>query len=250
MALRAQFEHCDDVGVFAKLTNTYCLVGTGRSEAFFSIFENEIGDAIPIVHTSIANCQIVGRLVVGNRHGLLVPNNTTEEEMIHLRNSLPDAIRIRRIDERLSALGNVISCNDHMAIAHPDIDKDTEEIVQDVLNVEFFRETVADQQLVGSYCAFNNKGGIVHPKTSKLDLHELSSLLQIPLTLGTVNRGSPLIGPGLIVNDWTAFCGNRTTAIELSVIDHIFKLDPNAIGRDPIDLTTEKGKQSIVEGMS
>jgi hypothetical protein len=40
-----------------------------------------------------------------------------------LRNSLPDAVRIQRIEERLSALGNVIACNDYVALVHPDIDR-------------------------------------------------------------------------------------------------------------------------------
>jgi translation initiation factor 6 (eIF-6) len=36
----------------------------------------------------------------------------------------------------------------------------------------------------------------VHPKTSVEDLEELSSLLQIPLVAGTVNRGSDVLGAG------------------------------------------------------
>ena len=33
-----------------------------------------------------------------------------------------------------------------------------------------------------------------------------------------------MIGTGLVVNDWTSFCGTETTATELSVIDAIYKL--------------------------
>lgn len=35
MALRAEFENSSDIGVFAKLTNTYCLTAIGGSEAFY-----------------------------------------------------------------------------------------------------------------------------------------------------------------------------------------------------------------------
>lgn len=60
---------------------------------------------------------------LGNRHGLLVPNNTTDQELQHIRNCLPDTVRIQRVEERLSALGNVIACNDYVALVHPDLDR-------------------------------------------------------------------------------------------------------------------------------
>lgn len=43
--------------------------------------------------------------------------------MQHLCNSLPDSVKIQRVEERLSALGNVVSCNDYVALVHPDLDR-------------------------------------------------------------------------------------------------------------------------------
>ncbi|WVN89449.1 eukaryotic translation initiation factor 6 [Cryptococcus depauperatus CBS 7841] len=224
MAVRTQFENSTDIGVFSKLTNSYCLTALASSTNFYSVFESELADVIPIVHTTIGGTRIIGRLTAGNRHGLLVPSTTTDQELQHLRNSLPPSVAIQRVEERLSALGNVIACNDYVALVHPDIDRETEEIIADTLKVEVFRQTVAGNVLVGSYCALSNQGGLVHPKTSRSELDELSSLLQVPLVAGTVNRGSDVIGAGLVVNDWCAFTGLDTTATEVSVIEATFRL--------------------------
>lgn len=224
MAVRVQFEGNNEIGVFSKLTNKYCLVAIGGSANFYSVFEGELSDAIPVVYASIGDCRIVGRLCVGNRHGLLVPNTTTDQELQHLRNSLPDTVKIQRVEEKLSALGNVISCNDYVALVHPDLDKETEEILADTLSVEVFKQTVAGNVLVGTYSCFSNRGGLVHPKTKIEDQDELSSLLQVPLVAGTVNRGSDVLSAGMVVNDWCAFCGLDTTSTELSVIESVFKL--------------------------
>jgi len=234
MAIRAQFENSCEIGVFSKLTNSYCLLALGGSD-HYKTFENELADRIPVVYTAVAGIRTIGRLVAGNKKGLLLPNTTTDQELMHLRNSLPDSVTVQRVEEKLSALGNCITCNDYVAVVHPDIDKETEEIIADTLGVEVFRQTIAGNVLVGSYAVISNQGGLVHPRTSVEELDELSTLLQIPLVAGTINRGSEVLGAGLVVNDWAAFCGSDTTATEIAVCESIFKLqdkEPSAIVKE------------------
>lgn len=132
MAIRAMYENSSDVGVFSLLTNAYCLVrrgfqngaavarrrrerlvadacavwvvcgrvhgvqvAVGGSMNFYSVFEAELADHIPVVHASVAGIRPIGRLAVGNRKGLIVPNTTTDQELQHLRNSLPDAVVVQ-----------------------------------------------------------------------------------------------------------------------------------------------------------
>lgn len=83
---------------------------------------------------------------------------------------------------------------------------------------------MANNMLVGTYCVISNNGGLVHPQTTVEQLDELSNLLQVPLCAGTINRGSDVIGAGLVVNDWAAFCGLESTTTEVQVVESIFKL--------------------------
>jgi len=68
MSIRVQFENSNDIGVFSKLTNSYCLVSNAGSENFYSVFEADLGSKIPVIHTSIAGTRTVGRLTAGKIH--------------------------------------------------------------------------------------------------------------------------------------------------------------------------------------
>jgi len=229
MAIRTRFEGSDDIGVFAKITNTYCLVSdagsTGSVWSFAQTFRNELADSkVPVIQTSLANCRIIGRLCAGNSKGLLLPSTATGKEVVELQSQLPEGVVVKVVEEPLSALGNVVAVNDHVALVHPSLDKATQEAIRDTLGVEVFPLTVAGNELVGSYCAFSNHGCLVHPRATAEEMDELSNVLSMPVYPGTVNRGSDLVGAGLVVNDFVAFCGLNTTATEIAIIEKTFNL--------------------------
>jgi len=81
MASRVSFENSSDIGVYSKLTNKYCLVASGGSENFYSVFEDELSALVPVVSLTIGQTKLIGRMTVGNSKGLIIPRDTNEEEI-------------------------------------------------------------------------------------------------------------------------------------------------------------------------
>lgn len=56
-----EFEVCGSLHGYS----SFCLTAVGGSTNFYSVFEGELGDVVPVVHTTIGGTRIVGRLTAG-----------------------------------------------------------------------------------------------------------------------------------------------------------------------------------------
>lgn len=219
---KIDFEKNSQIATFAVLTNTYCLVGPSINRTFYSTFEEVLN--IPIIETNINTIKNIGAMCVGNKYGLIVPETCTDTEFLEIRNSLPENVKLRRVEDRFNAYGNTIICNDHIALVHPDISDETIEIFSDILNVKVLRFSIGDKPLVGTYSAMNNVGMLVHPFTSSEEIDELRNITNLSIIAGSVNKGDDSVGSSILINDYKGFVGTKSTKTEISVMESVFKL--------------------------
>jgi translation initiation factor 6 len=63
-----------------------------------------------------------------------------------------------------------------------------------------------------------NKGLLVHPRVTEEEIAVLEKHFGLPVDVGTVNLGSPLVGSGVLANSHGYFAGLDTTGPELGRI--------------------------------
>lgn len=78
MVIKTRYQSSSEIGVFSLLTNSYCLVGLGGCENFYSSFEEELSEHIPVVHCTVSGTKVIGSMLIGNKNGLLVPSIATD----------------------------------------------------------------------------------------------------------------------------------------------------------------------------
>lgn len=221
MSYIANYEGSSQIGAYARITNNFVIIGKSPSRHFYSTFQHL---DIPIIETTINTIPTVGSLCQANKNGIIVSNSCSDTELMHIRNSAPENVKVVRIEERLNALGNVLLVNDRIGLLHPEVSQETAERITDVLGVEIFRLSLGEETLVGSFGCLNNVGLLVHPNMQKEEMEELSGVLEVNVVAGTINKGQKDVGGGILVNDWVGFVGHKSTVHERMVIEGIFGL--------------------------
>lgn len=116
MTIKISYDSNSDIGTYLKLTNLYCIVPfTLPKKTLFKI-KSELGNDFPIIFSNCLGLKCQGRLIACNSKGIVVPSNTTVEEISLIRNSVPDNIVVRQSTENLTALGNCVVVNDFSAL--------------------------------------------------------------------------------------------------------------------------------------
>ncbi|MCX6676894.1 MAG: translation initiation factor IF-6 [Methanothrix sp.] len=201
------------LGVFARCTEKIVLVPLEVGEADRQVIE--AGLKVPAVRVLAGVGSVLGSLVAANSNGFVVTHHAGNEEIEILR----EHGRVARLPARINAAGNVILVNDSAALVHPGLSTKACETVEQTLGVKVEKGTIGGLKTVGMAGVATNKGLLVHPRISAEEIVVLEGLFELPVDVGTVNLGSPLVGSGVLANSHGYFAGIGTSGPELGRIE-------------------------------
>ncbi len=202
------------MGAFSFANDSFAIIPPDVPRKVEEVFEENL--QVEVHQATVAGSVLLGILVAGNNHGLLLPNSATDDEVDVIKRL--GGVRVERLQTKLTALGNLILANDHGALVYPSFDEKTVKTISSVLQVETKKGSITGGGLVGSNGVATNRGVLVNPLAKEKDLNLLKEVLKVQADVGTVNRGIPYVRTGMTANSKGAVVGDETTGPELARI--------------------------------
>ncbi|MFW9809027.1 MAG: translation initiation factor IF-6 [Candidatus Thorarchaeota archaeon] len=217
MIARTDFEGDSNVGAYGIATDSFVFTSSNMSEKGLDTIERTFN--LPLVQSTIATLDAIGLVSVATSNGILVPYTTTDEELEQIKTA--SEVNVDWIDDKMTALGNIIIANDNGAMCHPDFNFKARQKISDTLGVEVVSGSIAKLPIVGANTVATNRGAIVHPLATAGEIELLAQLLKVHVEVGTVNRGSPYTSLGVLANVDGMIAGTDTTGVELAHISQV-----------------------------
>jgi len=214
---RTNFEGDSNVGAYGIATDSFVFVSSNMSEKGLDNIERTFN--LPLVQSTVATLDAVGLVSVATSNGILIPYTTTDDEFAQLKSA--SDITVDWLDDKMTALGNIIIANDNGAMCHPDFGFKARQKISDTLGVEVVPGSLAKLPIVGASAIATNQGAIVHPMATSGEIELLAQLLKVHVEVGTVNRGSPYASLGVLANIDSMIAGTDTTGVELAHISQV-----------------------------
>jgi translation initiation factor 6 len=209
-----------NVGIFSFANDKIAILPAGVPLKKISSFHETLG--VESCAVGIAESRLVGIYVTGNSNAVLVPYITSKDEVKQLRLT---GAHVEIINEKRTALGNIILCNDHGAIIDPRLKHSTVAALEEMLDVPVRSSTIGGLPHVGALATASNKGVLANPIISESESRTISNVLGVPVSKGTVNSGVPYPKAGLVVNSQGAIVGSNTLGSELITLSNAFQTD-------------------------
>ena len=198
-----------NIGLYLFATNKYCLIPENTPEKISKKVSSVLD--VDVLRINIAGTSLLGALLSGNEHTLLVPEIAFETELQKLKDY---HINFSVLPTELTALGNNIIIGKKGIIINPNYTHEVSTKLQELFDLGVMKKEFNIVQTPGSVIKLNNQGLLI------------SSLIEdkarwIKRFLGfesfettSVNFGNPYISSGIIVNDKGLLIGKLTTGFE------------------------------------
>ncbi|MGV9168464.1 MAG: translation initiation factor IF-6 [Promethearchaeia archaeon] len=217
MIARLNFEGDPNVGAFGISTDRMVFTSPNMSPKSMDAIERIFN--LPLIQSTVATIDAVGLVTAANSSGILVPYTITDEEMQIIKEATD--LPVEWIDSKITALGNVILCNDKGALCHPQFHDSVRKRMEDVLDVEVVAGKTAGLPIVGATTTATNVGAVTHPLATESEIQQISEILKVHVEVATVNRGSPYTSLGVVANSDGMITGSDTTGVELAHLSQV-----------------------------
>jgi translation initiation factor 6 len=206
------------VGIYASSTEDYVVLPPDLPLHTVKATAEALG--VEVIRTLINDSTLIGSMMAGNGSGFVVSDLALDAEVAVLEKSLP----VARLKGRMTAAGNIILANDTAALVHPALTDRHLEVIKRTLKVDVRRGTIGGLKTVGMAGVATNKGLLVHPRATEDELSALESLFRLPVDIGTVSFGSPLVGSAILATTRGLVTGTSTSGPELGRIEDALQI--------------------------
>jgi translation initiation factor 6 len=206
-----------NIGVFVRAFEDIAFVPTSAPDEFTEVIRDAL-DVDP-VKVDIHQSSIIGSLLCGNSHGLVVTSLIHDKEL----DILCEYRDVLLLDGGMNAAGNIILANDFCAAVHPEMEKDAIEEISSFLHVPVTPLTLGGVKTVGMAGVATNCGIIVSPRATPYEIDAIEKLSNLPVGKGSINMGVSIVGTGLIANSKGYVAGSATSGYELGRIEEILR---------------------------
>jgi translation initiation factor 6 len=201
------------IGVYCVASNEHAFVPRDIENSLFETIEESL--EVKALKFSVSSATIIGSLTAMNSNGVVLSNYASDDEI----DLIPKGLEVAKMQENFNAAGNNILVTDKAALVNPGVLGDTLRTLSDVFGVEVARGTIAGVATVGSVALATGKGIICHPRATEDNIAHLKDLFKVPVTLATLNYGTPWLGACAIANDKGAVVGEKSTPIEIGKLE-------------------------------
>ncbi len=204
-----------NIGVVARANDSFALVPKDASSEFCSVIGKTL--KVEVLKTNISGTTLVGTMIAMNNKGVVLPKNSYSQEIEIIKET---GLNFAVIDDKFTALGNLILLNDYGAIVAKGFSEESIRIMRDIFECEVKVSKISGFRNIGSVGIATNRGAILHPELSEDELKWIEGILDVPVDIGTVNRGVNYVRTGIVANTKGVVVGELTTGVEIVRIEN------------------------------